>query len=98
METVWTHCLELGLSVVLDFGFWTRCERDVVRARASQLGFEHVLYALECPEELRWKRFEARNLAQTSDSLHIARETFSSLHDRVEPLEADEEHVLVSTA
>ena len=35
LDTVWPRCLELGLSVVLDFGFWTRLERDSVRARVS---------------------------------------------------------------
>ena len=35
VEEVWPRCLELGLNVVLDFGFWTRQERDVVRARSS---------------------------------------------------------------
>ena len=98
METVWPRCLELGLSVVLDFGFWTRRERDAVRARVARLGFEHVLYALECPEEMRWRRVEARNLQQGRDSLYTARETFLSLHERVEPLEADEERISVSTA
>ena len=98
LNTVWPRCLELGLSVVLDFGFWTRLERDSVRARVARLGFEHVLYALECPEEVRWKRVEARNSGQGTDSLFIARETFLSLHERVEPLEPDEERILVSTA
>lgn len=97
LGTVWPRCLELGLSVVLDFGFWTRRERDSVSARVTQLGFEHILYALECPEEVRWKRVEARNLRQGTDSLYIARETFLSLHERVEPLEADEEWILVPT-
>ncbi len=98
LDTVWPRCLELGLSVVLDFGFWTRRERDAVRARVARLGFEHVLYALEVAEEVRWKRVEARNLLQRADSLFIARETFESLHQRVEPLEADEQRTLVPTA
>ncbi len=96
--TLWPRCLELGLSVVLDFGFWTRFERDAVRARLRQMGVEHVLYALEVAEEVRWQRVEARNLLKESDSLFIARETFESLHRRVEPLEADEEHILVPAA
>ena len=35
VEEVWPRCLELGLNVVFEFGFWTRQERDVVRARSS---------------------------------------------------------------
>ena len=34
LDTVWPRCLELA-RVVLDFGFWTRRERDSVRARVT---------------------------------------------------------------
>lgn len=32
------RALELGVDVVLDFGFWTRQERDEFRGRAHELG------------------------------------------------------------
>jgi predicted kinase len=28
VEEIWLRCLELGIDVVLDFGFWSRQERD----------------------------------------------------------------------
>ena len=37
-EEVWSRCLELGLDVVLDFGFWTRRERDATREKILAIG------------------------------------------------------------
>jgi predicted kinase len=97
LDTLWPRCLELGVSVILDFGFWSRLERDAIRAKVAELGFCHKLYALECPEEVRWQRVEQRNQNQGPDSLYIARETFLSLGQRLEPLEGDEEYARVDT-
>jgi predicted kinase len=97
LDTLWPRCLELGVSVVLDFGFWSRLERDTLRARVEKLGFRHQLYALEGDAELRWQRVEQRNQMQGRDSLYIARETFLSLDQRLEPLEGDEERITVKT-
>src|SRR5215469_11632313 len=44
VEEIWLRCLELGLDVVLDFGFWTRQERDETRAKIIALGAEARLY------------------------------------------------------
>lgn len=93
--TLWPRCLELGVSVILDYGFWSRRERDAIRAQVAQLGFCHTLYALECPEAVRWQRVEQRNQNQGPHSLYIARETFLSLNQRLEPLEADEHYTRV---
>jgi predicted kinase len=30
MQPIWIRCLSLGLNVVLDYGFWSRNERDRV--------------------------------------------------------------------
>jgi len=38
MEEIWPRCLELGLNVVLDFGFWTRRERDATREKILAIG------------------------------------------------------------
>jgi hypothetical protein len=44
LEEVWPRCLELGVDVVLDFGWWTRRERDCVRAKIAAIGAEARLY------------------------------------------------------
>ena len=89
MQEVWTRCLEVGLSVVLDFGFWSRAERVRVRALVDMLGAEAVLYRLTCPSDVAWRRIEQRN-DRLAGSLHIARSTYELLKAELEPLGADE--------
>jgi len=56
MEVVWTRCVALKWNVVLDFGFWSRSERDRVRDLVASLGGTSVLYRLSCPDEIAWNR------------------------------------------
>jgi hypothetical protein len=89
LEPLWTRCLSLGLDVVLDYGFWTRKERDEVRAIVKRLGASACLYRLECPDDESRRRIEARNRADDR-SLHIAPATYDALRLRFEPLDVDE--------
>ena len=49
IQLLWPRCLELGVDVVLDLGFWSRKERDQVKARARARGADVLLYRLNCP-------------------------------------------------
>jgi predicted kinase len=91
---VWPRCSELGLDVVLDFGCWTRRDRDVLRARVVAVGAQARLYRLTCSEEESWRRIEKRN-TDLKGSLFIARNTFEVLKSRFEPLGSDEEFIEV---
>jgi hypothetical protein len=71
MENIWLRCLELGLNVVLDFGFSTRQERDAVRAKVAAIGGQARLYRLTCPEDEAWRRVEKRN-SDLRGSLYIS--------------------------
>lgn len=71
LEPVWTRCLSLKVDVVLDYGFWTRKERDEVRAVVQQLGASACLYWLRCPDEEARRRIALRNKADHR-SLYIA--------------------------
>ena len=75
METVWTRCVALKMNVVLDFGFWTRSERDRVRDLVASLGGNSVLYRLSCPDEVAWCRIERRK--RGSELIFISRQTHS---------------------
>lgn len=90
LEQVWPRCLELGIDVVLDFGCWTRRERDALRAKIATLGAQVRLYRVACSEEEAWRRIEKRN-TDLRGSLYIARNTFEVLRHRFEPLGSDEE-------
>jgi predicted kinase len=96
-ENIWLRCLELGLNVVLDFGFWTRQERDAVRAKVAAIGGQARLYRLTCPEDEAWRRIERRN-ADLRGSLYIARPTFEMLKGRFEPLDDNEECIEIALA
>ena len=89
VEEVWLRCLELGVDVVLDFGFWRRQERDETRAKISAIGAQAHLYRVGCPEDEAWQRIEERN-ANLQGSLLIVRNTFEVLKERFEPLAPDE--------
>jgi hypothetical protein len=89
MTPIWTRCLTLGLDVVLDFGFWTRAERDDIRWRVNAAGAAHRLFDVICPAAAAWRRIVARN-ADLQGSLLITRPTFEALTGRFEPLESDE--------
>ena len=94
MEAVWTRCVALKMNVVLDFGFWTRSERDRVRDLVASLGGNSVLYRLSCPDEVAWSRIEKRNERLGAD-LYIEPNTFKVLKARFEPLDGDEVRVEV---
>jgi predicted kinase len=95
VEAIWLRCLELGLDVVLDFGFWTRQERDATRAKIVALGAESRLYRLTCPEDEAWRRIEKRN-ANLQGSLLIVRNTFEMFKERFEPLDPDETRIEIT--
>jgi predicted kinase len=60
----WEHAqdlLTLGSSVILEFGFWARTERDEKRLRARALGVAVELHYLAAPMDELCRRLEARN-------------------------------------
>ena len=68
--------LRLGLSVVLDFGLWTRIERDEMRSVARRIGVRVELHYLDVPADELWRRIDARNSQQPWDSYPIRRADF----------------------
>jgi len=65
--------LRLGVSVVLDFGLWTRAERDEMRSAARRLGVGVELHYLAVPTDELWRRIEARNSEPPWDGYPIRR-------------------------
>lgn len=61
---LWRHgqeLLEIGTSVVLESGFWTRAERDEKRLAARTIGATVELHVLDAPVDVLWRRLEQRN-------------------------------------
>lgn len=62
------RALELGVNVILDFGFWARVERDDYRLRAARLGAAckvHFVAVDEAELVVRITRRNAQNNANT---------------------------------
>ena len=55
------RALSLGINVILDFGFWTRGEREQFRSRASALGARSEVHFLDAGRETLLARLAARN-------------------------------------
>ena len=55
------RALTLGVNVVLDFGVWSRAERDAMRARAAAVGARTVILYLEVPRDELLRRLTIRN-------------------------------------
>ena len=68
--------LRLGLSVVLDFGLWTRIERDDMRSAARGLGVGVELHYLDVPTDELWRRIQARNSETPWNTYPIGRADF----------------------
>ncbi|WP_420136293.1 AAA family ATPase [Sphingomonas sp.] len=92
MEAMWTRCLVIGVDVVLDFGFWSRAERQRTRALIVAHGGAPLLYEVSCPEPVAQQRLARRN-NDLADGLHIAPATFAALKARFEPLHPDEDRI-----
>lgn len=63
--------LALGVDVILDFGFWTRSERDDYRSRAARLGASSEIRFLDAPAEVLVERLATRNAQLPRDAFFI---------------------------
>lgn len=73
----WTHTRELlplGQTVVLEFGFWARAERDEKRLAARALGVPVELHYLTAPVEELARRIAGRVAAGEPGAVPISRE------------------------
>jgi predicted kinase len=67
-----SRALELGINVVLDFGFWAREEREDFRARAKKLGASSEVHFLDVSEEELFRRLEIRNSQPSQEYFDIS--------------------------
>jgi predicted kinase len=62
-DTLWTHAqdlLRLDLTVILDYGFWSRAERDEKRVYARTTGAAVELHHLHAPIDELVRRLDTR--------------------------------------
>jgi predicted kinase len=85
-----SRVLALGVDVVLDFGFWSRVEREEFRARAARLGARSELHFTDAPEDVLLARLAARNARLPPGTFWIDEERLKSWGRLFEPPNADE--------
>jgi predicted kinase len=66
--------LSLGGNVVIEWGTWSRSERDVLRSGARRLGAAVELHLLEAPIEVLFDRIRLRNMEMPPITLEDLRE------------------------
>jgi predicted kinase len=90
---VFAHALELlqlGQTVILEDGTWSRAERDDLREVAHTLGVSIEIHVIDLPCDELWRRLEARNAAGAPDTVPITQEILSDCWRRFErPDEAE---------
>ena len=65
--------LNLGVSAILENGFWSADERKTYCMAAKRLGVKVVLHLLDLPEEELWRRVQLRNAGQPDGGFRISR-------------------------
>jgi predicted kinase len=96
----WSFCerlLTLGLAVIVEWGTWSRAERDALRDRAHELGAAAELHYLFAPEEVLFERvrnrgmenppIERESLARWFRQFEAPSREEKELYDRVEEIE-----------
>jgi predicted kinase len=87
--------LQLGVDVILDFGFWSRASRDDARERAHSMGATVKLYSIDCPMNVMRRRVMARSRQMPPGELFIDEHAFELFVSRFEALGEDEAHEVV---
>ena len=84
------RALSLGVDVVLDNGFWSRAERDRLRARAAELGVLARLHYCDVPLDELKRRVAARNRDLPEHAFAVSAADLDRWNGLFEPPTADE--------
>lgn len=88
--TVAARALTLGCDVILEWGFWSRAERDAYRAQAAALGAGSELLFLDVGREELWARLARRNADLPPGTFAVSEDEFAGYWELFEPPSADE--------
>lgn len=84
------RALQLGCNVVVDWGVWSKKERDICRTRAREVGARVVLCLLDVPIDELWNRLSRRNADLPVGTFDIPREALLRWSDRFQRPTDDE--------
>ena len=94
MRGVADTLLRNGVSVILDFGFWGRSERDALRAHAADLGAGFEMHYMDVPLETIYARMDARNASGRDDIFVFTKVDLAVWLEWWEPPTEDEEGLI----
>ena len=97
LRGVWQDLVRCGSDVVLDFGFWSRASRDLLRDDAATVGAEVRLYSVQCDPVVGLRRCLVRNADAAPGSFLIDEAAFVDLGAAFEELGPDEPATVVNT-
>lgn len=84
------RALALGCNVVVDWGVWSKEERDKCRTEAREVGARVVLCLLDVPVDELWSRLSQRNAHLPDDTFDIPREALLRWSERFQRPTDDE--------
>jgi predicted kinase len=90
MRDLAARLLALGVAVVLEFGVWSRAEREELLATARRLGVPVELRYLDVPLDELWRRVDARNRTDAWPARPITRAEMEEWNEAFEPPTAEE--------
>jgi predicted kinase len=82
--------LGLGVSVILENGFWARQERTMFQSKARALGANVELHFLDVPKDELWSRLNRRNSGRPEGTFVVTKEQLDSWWASFEPPTDDE--------
>lgn len=82
--------LVLGVDVILDFGFWSRAEREEFRLRARRLGARSELHFSDVSEQELLRRLAARNADPPPGTFSIDEGLLQTWFELFEPPSGEE--------
>lgn len=85
--------LDRGVDVVLDFGFWRRSERDMIRQRFGR--HEVIMYYTNIDIKKNMEFLEKRNTSGGKKAYHITKEMYDELSLKFEEPGFGEEYIEV---
>ena len=88
--------LSLGVSVILDWGFWSRAERDDYRARAEALGANAEVWYLDATRAELAARLVIRNDDLPPNTFRVSLDDLDRWSNLFEPPPEDEPGLMVA--
>jgi len=84
------RALELGVNVILEWGFWSRAERNFYRSEAEALGAHPKVHYLNVGLDELWDRLAKRNSNLPSGTFIVTKENLELWAKSFEPPTEDE--------